>query len=151
MTTGHAEKNLFLHSWAMGLPCDRYMWPRDAYSNEVPGPSKESEKLVNNYQSTNTHGMQLRNWDMTMRLCFIFFRLISTQVLYQNMSEIAVYTFQIYTSLDLLTPGGWVEVCRRDRSCNLYLYLFCIIYHTSRSIPLPLVILIIRKGYAMCT
>jgi hypothetical protein len=94
LVTGNAEISLFLHSWAMGLPCDRCMWPGDAYSNKVPGHSKENEKLVNNYQSTNTDGIQLRNWDMTMRLCFIFFRLISTQVLYKRCLKLQPMPFR---------------------------------------------------------
>jgi hypothetical protein len=60
------------------------------------------------------------------------FILISGQVLYSKMSEITVYTFQIYISLDLSTPRGWVRVCQRYRSCNLYLYLYRTLYHTSR-------------------
>jgi hypothetical protein len=44
------------------------------------------------------------------------------------MSEIAVYTLQNYTSLDLSTPGGWVEVCQRYRSSNLYLYTSSVPY-----------------------
>jgi hypothetical protein len=51
--------------------------------------SKENEKFVNNYQRINAQ-------DMALEHCFIFSRLIPSPVLYSKMSEIAVYTLQLW-------------------------------------------------------